>query len=1111
MNKLVRLGIFFLFVTLMGMTTPTVASDGIKNQGFILNQGQWPDRILSRASFSFGDVIVQKDGILFYLRDKSHSHSHHPASNNKSDTLSVRTRSHVYKMKFRNGTLHAPTGFNPSVFQVNYIKGNDATKWAKGLACYQKLVIADVYPNIDLVLYSTDNGMKYDLFLKAKADPKQITIDYEGADGLSIDEQGNLQIKTSLGNITEQMPIAFLEKESQSREPVICRYQLTGNTVRFSVKNLSRNKQEKLIIDPQLIFATYSQSTADNWGNTATYDSTGALYAAGIAFDQGFPVTLGAYDSTFNSVYGSSNSFNGEGDPDIAIMKFSASGTLIYATYLGGGIAETPTSTIVNSNGELYILGTTGSRGAIGEGAPFPTTPGAYQQVFKGGSAIYPLGYSEGIYHPYGSDLFISRLNSDGSSLLSSTLVGGTGNDGLLLNNDVLARNYGDVFRSEILLDSMGDVYIASHTQSTDILDLSKPGYNKTYAGGGRDGIVMKLTADLSAVVWNTYFGGNGLDACYSLQFGVNKTIYVSGGTTSTNLSTHGGLEKVYNGDVDGFIFNLSLDGNTLINATYIGTSLPDQCYLVQTDEEGFVYVLGQSIGSYPVANAPYSNRGAHQFIHKLNSDLDSTVFSTVIGSSGKSTIDFVPTAFLVNECGNIFLSGWGGVVNDPNSYYVQDRFGNIYIQTDGTNYQGGDTYNLPITSNAFQKTTDGNDFYLMVLKKDAAKLLYSTYIGGNNEIEHVDGGTSRFDKRGIVYQSVCAGCGGTSHFPVTDHSTNHSFNCNNAVFKFDLSSLKADFIVDTTKICNSGPVTFTNTSLGGASYNWQLGDGGTSTSSTSFTHTYTKPGTYTAKLFVTDETTCKAIDSAQKIINVYNLPSGDFIADTAIICKGDTAQINATYNANYTYLWTPNQYLIDNTVYNPRAYPPSTKLYYVTIKDQVTQCINTDSALVMIVQAFADTDYENLTGCSGQPVVRVRNESDKEGFTYLWNFGDGSTSSDAQQTTHTYSDFGDYIVSVTVSNHSCGITDTVHVHLPLVKIPNLFTPNGDNHNDKYVIEGMTANWKLEIYNRWGNPIYTREPYDQSWDGGDLSGGVYYFLITDPAGNKCKGWVEVFK
>lgn len=1080
--------VHFLLLTAFALSTFTRAlADGTTNQGFVYNAGQWPEHVWAKATFNFGDVIVQKDGILFFLRNEEDLHQHHPGLQESNDTAHA-IRAHVYKMKFRHGKMNAPKGYDPSNFLVNFIKGNNSEAWGQQLHCYKKLVLENIYPHIDLVLYVTNTGLKYDLVVKANANPTQIQIDYEGIDEMNMDETGNLQLKTSLGTVTEKMPIAFIEKANLSKEAVLCRYRLHHNSISFDMKNMSRTRQEKLIIDPELIFATYSGSTADNWGNTATYDSLGNLYAAGIAFSGGFPVTTGAFDLTYNgSIFE---------QPDVAIMKFSPTGTLLYATYLGGFYTEVPTSIIVNKDHELYILGTTSSSGA--SGTPFPTTAGAYQQTFRGGTFLEPLGTGRGITYSRGSDLFISKLSANGSTLLASTFLGGTGNDGLMLETETLSRNYSDQFRSEILLDSLGFVYIASHTQSNNIVNASRPGHDLTFNGGGRDGIVMKLTEDLSDVVWNTYWGGNGLDACYSLQFGTNNDVFIAGGTTSNDLNAAGGIRPNLIGGVDGFIVRLSTVDGSYMAATYMGTPSTDQCYLIQTDQNGFVYALGQSQGNYPIVNAPYSNPGSKQFIHKLRPDLDQTIFSTQVGS-GQSKIDFVPTAFLVNDCENIFISGWGGVVNSVFS---------------GQFYQGGNTNNLPLSSNAFQKISDGDDFYLMVLKKDVERLLYSTYFGGIGEREHVDGGTSRFDKRGIVYQSVCAGCGGTSSFPTTPgaHSrNNNSFNCNNAVFKFDLSSLKADFTVDTTKLCGSGPVTFTNTSLGGAIFLWDLGDGTTSTSAGTFTHTYTTSGTYTVRLIAFDEATCIGRDTAEKTIEVYVLPDLGTSTSSVSICKGDTVTISSTFNSDYTYLWSPNEYINNIHIHNPEVYPPSSKKYFVTITDNITGCQGYDTVRIKVFEPEKGlTAYENITGCQGKPTVRLFNTSNTA-FNYLWNFGDGNVTQGESNLTYSYAEFGTYLVKVKIYNQLCSFTDELYVTIPPVKIPNLITPNDDQLNDKYVILGMTDHWKFEVYNRWGNVIYTREPYDQSWDGEGLSDGVYYYLISDPAGNKCKGWVQIVK
>ena len=105
-------------------------------------------------------------------------------------------------------------------------------------------------------------------------------------------------------------------------------------------------------------------------------------------------------------------------------------------------------------------------------------------------------------------------------------------------------------------------------------------------------------------------------------------------------------------------------------------------------------------------------------------------------------------------------------------------------------------------------------DFYLMVLERDFLGLLYATYIGGPVAQEHVDGGTSRFDKNGVVYQSVCGGCGGHSDFPTSSgvwSNTNNSSNCNNLVFKFDFELIpSAEFSSSVVQGCEDLSVTFT-------------------------------------------------------------------------------------------------------------------------------------------------------------------------------------------------------------------------------------------------------------------------------------------------------------
>src|SRR5205085_8519833 len=108
-------------------------------------------------------------------------------------------------------------------------------------------------------------------------------------DGLEVKNE-QLLIKTSVGDVRKLAPYAFQVIDGQKRA-VACQFKVIANTVQFVVGNYSKNAT--LVIDPTLIFSTFTGSTADNWGYTATYGPDGSFYAGGIVFATGFPVSTG--------------------------------------------------------------------------------------------------------------------------------------------------------------------------------------------------------------------------------------------------------------------------------------------------------------------------------------------------------------------------------------------------------------------------------------------------------------------------------------------------------------------------------------------------------------------------------------------------------------------------------------------------------------------------------------------------------------------------------------------------------------------------------------------------------------------------------------------------
>jgi len=834
----------------------------------------------------------------------------------------------------------------------NYFLGNDPGKWAPGVKLYANLDYKALYPGIDMHLHSSDYNLIYDFVVQPGASPASIQINYTGASSVYL-SGGMLHLETTLGTVTEQQPFAY-QLVNGKKKKVNCRYVLHGTTLGFEFPS-GYDQQQPLIIDPTLICSTFTGSIADNWGYTATYDAQGNIYSSGIASGPGYPLTVGAFQNTF----GGGGSGGNQYPFDISITKYNPTGTaLIYSTYLGGSDNEQPQSIVVDAAGDLVLMGRSYS-------SDFPVTATAFQKVKSGGA-----------------DIVVTKFNPAGTILLGSTYIGGKGEDGVNITADwgiwtSLKYNYGDDGRSDIATDNSGNCYIASSTQSSNF-PITPGAYQTAFAGGTQDGCVFKLDNTLSHLLWSTYLGGNGDDACYGLALSAGNSVYVTGGTASTNFpTTAGALHTSYlGGPCDGFVAHLDNTGASLQQSTFVGTTGYDQSFFVQLDRNDNVYLYGQTGAGYLVTPGTYSNPNSGQFIHKLNPGLSATVYSTVFGT-GKGMPDISPSAFLVDTCENVYTSGWGGACIPVG--------------------QNGNTTGLPVTGNAFQQTTDGCDFYFFVLKKNATSLWYATFFGGpGGTDEHVDGGTSRFDKDGVIYQAVCAGCGGNPGFPTTPgawSTTNNSSNCNNAVVKmaFELVNLHAVAkVAPSDTICAEGTIQFVNNSIGAHNYLWNFGDGSAKDTATAPAHTYSTPGTFTVSLLALDSASCKIADSAHLVVHVLPLPVVNLGTDTTA-CGAFNLLLNAG-NPGAQYLWSTG---------NTSQTLQITSVGSYWVKVSYGKCAAYDT---LLVRALAKPDIGHDTSvCQGTTLLL--NAGDP-GCIYNWNTG-------AHTQTITVTTSGNYWVTV--------------------------------------------------------------------------------------------------
>lgn len=928
------------------------ASHGV--HGFVANQGQWPEQVIARADLPGLRLFVEKDGLVWVAYRTEGCHGTPQGEDRHME-------GHAWRSRFvGSGVRTKGIEWRDSLtFRVNILIGNDSSRWGSDIVPVREIRVQEFYPGIDWVLRLGEE-FKYEFHVKPGADPGAIRMVVDGVRSTRTSD-GKVLYATSLGSYFEDAPLSWTQSvmnipgnmpvDNIVRNPVNSRWQKDKGEWKYVLGEYSPD--ELLVIDPRMVGATYSGSQVDNWGYTATYDQAGNMYLGGIAFGPGYPTSLGAFQLN----YAPGPPSGGTTYYDIAISKFSATGNQqLYATYLGGSGQEKPSSMVFDENSQsLLVFGRTNSPN-------FPTTAAAYQSVIGGAH-----------------DLLVTRLSTTGG-MLASTLLGGSGNEGL---NQVgthyttgsLHFNYGDDARGEIVLTPSGDVLVASNTESNDFPISATTGTLQGSFGGSQDGLIAKLSPNLNQLLFSSYLGGGSMDAAYSVKAGGGDTIFVLGSTFSVTTffpSVSRGYDPTHNGLSDGFVLALRsgtppFSAPAIISKTFCGTSAYDQNFLLERDFMGNIYVSGISMGNIPRFGTRYFQPGAKHFIQKFSPLLDTMLWSApfvlpvISGVPQTAGPTLSPTAFLVDRCGKIYLCGWGGAINRSLNSSIQSMNG------------------LTVTSNAYQSGTTGSDFYLMVLGPDADTLVYATYMGGSISSEHVDGGTSRFSPEGIVYHAVCAGCGGQSDFPLNNpfaaYPSNLSNNCNALVFKLDLELVRPRAVLritpGDTNICVGSPILFENRGTTGIAQWWQIAQSGQpavhTAQSINTTFTFNSPGIYTVRLIVEG---CQRYDTALRTVVVSNPPVIRKY-EPLPSCLGDTVwlSIDSVDLAGnlLTINWLTNPYLLPGppNAYLRRAIVTATGWFLFDVYSS-SGCVLRDSIQTRLVPPKPVFNQDTLRWCWG-------------------------------------------------------------------------------------------------------------------------------------------------
>jgi len=623
----------FFIVCLVTVFT-VFAVHAIRTEGTGVNTPRVQKTVLTQGvNTNFGNVPLyfipnngQMDGnALFYARTASYTLWMTESGLIFDSVKAQSAERDVSRLIFMNaGKNPAVVPEDPAAHKVNYLRGSDKSGWHTNIPTSKAVRYKDLYRGIDLKVYGTEKQIEYDWVVKPGAEPKDICFRYEHVKESRIDDDGNLVIQTASGLWTHKKPVAYQRVEGEKVTVAAEFKKQEGGKHTYGFDVGTYDGRYELVIDPIILtFSTYLGGNEEDRFTAVAFDDSENVYAVGHTFSTDFP-TLNAYQGMIGGyVFGAADS---------VVFKFSPDGTgLIYSTYLGGYDDDYALALAVDAGGTAYVAGYTG-------GSDFPTA-NAYQ------------GSTGGYY-----DGFISKLSSDGSTLLYSTYLGGYQYDRI----------------EDIALDAGGAVYVTGKTGGGFPVQNA---YQGTYGGGLYDAFVTKLSSDGSSLVFSTFLGGSGEDSATGIAVAGSGEVFAAGSTDSGNFPTVNALQGSLGGGFDGFVTKFSADGSAPVYSTYLGGSAADYINGIGVDGNNKAYVAGETHSSnFPTTTGTFQEAKAGTtydgFVTGLAADGLSFTYSTYLGATGGDT---AVKAIAVGSFGNAYVTGQTDSTNFPIRYPLQD------------------------------------------------------------------------------------------------------------------------------------------------------------------------------------------------------------------------------------------------------------------------------------------------------------------------------------------------------------------------------------------------------------------------------------------------------
>ena len=643
---------------------------------FIENQGQWEDASVRFTMNSMGcNVGLTSASVRFQLFQREaepgqrmgpmgpirqigqmEKEAARDAAGGESDRRNAVRRAAKMKqfaMRFEGARAAPPVGEGKSE-QVFHYRSGEASRWRENVASWNAVVYRGLWEGIDLRVRGRRAGVKYEFLVAPGADWRKIRLRYEGVEELKLRGDGSLELLLGKGwqPLVDGAPFIYQDAPG-GRKTIAGKYALMdARTCGYEITG-PFDPALPLMIDPELVWSTYLGGNSGDDGKGIAVDGAGNVFVTGFTYSSGW--VSGGFDTTYNG-----------GFTDVFVAKLSKSGAHLWSTYLGGIYDEQGFGIAVDSTGNVFVTGFTGSPGWVSGG--FDTTDKEASNAFVAklsGSGLHlwstylggndcDEGYGIAVdgagnvfvtgetwssawvsggfdtTHNGNSDAFVAALSGSGAHLWSTYLGGSNYDSG-----------------KGIAVDGAGNVLVTGITQSSGWVS---GGFNTTLIGGA---FVVKLSGSGSHL-WSTYLGGDSGDEGRGIAADGAGNVFVTGMTYSSGWVS-GGFDTTYNGGGrDAFVAELSGSGAHLWS-TYLGGSELDQGRGITVNGAGNVFVTGETLSSGWVSGGfdTTFNGGYDAFVAELSGS-GAHLWSTYVGGSSWDW----GSGIAVDGTGNVSLTG---------------------------------------------------------------------------------------------------------------------------------------------------------------------------------------------------------------------------------------------------------------------------------------------------------------------------------------------------------------------------------------------------------------------------------------------------------------------